>query len=112
MKLHAVAPGGPPEGQCKKEQEMYLLARDLMAPSVRLSDRWLFDLRRCYGRVLLLHWGRGIVLRSVHVWKGVEMSLWVSCNRTGKPRDDVISGDGGPMEGHGFLGCKASGGDM
>ena len=22
MKLHAVAPGGPPEGQCKKEQKM------------------------------------------------------------------------------------------
>jgi hypothetical protein len=22
MKLHAVAPGGRPEGQCKKEQEM------------------------------------------------------------------------------------------
>jgi hypothetical protein len=22
LKLHAVAPGGPPEGQCKKEHEM------------------------------------------------------------------------------------------
>jgi hypothetical protein len=22
MKLHAVAPGGPPEGHCRKEQEM------------------------------------------------------------------------------------------
>ena len=27
MKLHAVAPGGPPEGQCIKKQEMVLDAK-------------------------------------------------------------------------------------
>ena len=35
MKLHAVAPGGPPEGQCKEEQDMVCTGL-LTAPAIRI----------------------------------------------------------------------------
>ena len=47
MKLHAVAPGGPPEGQCKKEHEMVCNTTfDDRFRTAKLAYRWDVDARR------------------------------------------------------------------
>jgi hypothetical protein len=51
LKLHAVAPGGPPEGQCEKEQEHKLVCdRTFDDPFGTLSEAIFCTRRTCGGR--------------------------------------------------------------